>query len=89
MNTKIKASVKELKKQREIERQIKNGQKGQYNKFVEGTCKFDEKSAQSSGEDDCSKRMVFSKPVDLSVDVMTWKIRMGYLCNVNMVGWLK
>jgi len=57
--------------------------KSQYNKFVEGTCKFDEKSAESSGKDDNKKRTVFSKPVDLSVDVMTWKIRMDELSYRN------
>jgi len=83
VNTKIKASVKELKKQRETEKKIKNGQTSQYNSFVEGTCIFDEKTAYSSGKDDNSKRTVFSKPVDLSVDVMTWRIRMDSLAYYN------
>jgi len=87
VNTKIKASVKELKKQREMDRQLKNEQTGQYNTFVEGTCIFDDRTAQSSQNFSNSVRAVFSKPVDLSVDMMTWKVRMdalnyhdGYTC---------
>merc|ERR1739848_145283 len=43
-SSKIKASVGELKKQRAAEKKLKNEQKGQYNKFVEGSCNFTERT---------------------------------------------
>jgi len=74
---KIKASVNELKKQRVNQKNLVNEQKSQYNKFVEGTCDFTENTAKSSNEENDSKRTVFSKPVDLAVEQISWKIKMN------------
>jgi len=57
--------------------------KSQYNKFVEGTCDFTENTAKSSNEDNDSKRTVFSKPVDLAVEQISWKIKMDSMRYVN------
>ena len=85
VSSKIKTSINYFKNERSDERK-KRAQKIKYNNFVgkTGKCIFTEKSAESGPRDENDEqKTIFSRSVDLSDGLISWKIRADALVYDN------